>query len=146
MEKLYNFLNHINEVLNEKEKTKGFHTNIEKDTVNNENFRKVLFTGKYMQLVLMALQPNEDIGEEVHDSIDQFFRVDEGSGKVVIDSKEYELKNGSAFIVPAGSKHNVIASDDGMKVYTVYTPPNHPDGTIHKTKEDAIADEKDKPT
>jgi len=119
---------------------KGFVTDIEKDTKSNINFRKVLYTGKHSQLVLMALKPEEDIGEEVH-NVDQFFRIDDGSGTVVINDKATAIKDGSAFIVPAGAKHNVIAGSDGLKLYSVYSPPHHQDGTIHKTKDEA---EKDK--
>lgn len=116
---------------------KGFVTNIEDDTKNNKFFRKVLYTGKYCQLVLMSLKPNEDIGEEVHETVDQFFRIDAGNGKVIINGEEHELSNGFAFIVPAGAEHNIIAGDEGMKLYSIYSPPNHADGTIHKTKADA---------
>ena len=122
-------------------KAKGFVTNIEKDTKQNKNFRKVLYTGKHSQLVLMTLKAGEEIGEEVHTTIDQFFRIDEGGGKVMINGSSHKVKDGSAFIVPAGAKHNVIAGDEGMKLYSVYSPPNHKDGTIHKTKEDAEANE-----
>jgi len=116
---------------------KGFVTDIEKDTKANNNFRKVLYTGKTSQLVLMSLKANEDIGEEIHKDIDQFFRIDDGDGVVVINDVEHEIKNGSAFVVPQGAKHNVIAGENGLKLYSIYSPPNHKDGTIHKTKEDA---------
>ena len=119
---------------------KGFVTNIEKDTKSNTNFRKVLYTGKNSQLVLMALKAEEDIGEEVHD-VDQFFRIDAGSGTLVINDQATAIKDGSAFIVPAGAKHNVIADSDGLKLYSVYSPPHHQDGTIHKTKEEAEKDD-----
>lgn len=118
----------------------GFLTNIEEDTIKNNNFREVLFTGNNLQLVLMALKPNEDIGLETHEP-DQFFRVDEGSGKVKMADKEYEIKDGSAFIIPGGTKHNVIAGDKGLKLYAIYAPSQHPDGTIHKTKEESMEDE-----
>jgi mannose-6-phosphate isomerase-like protein (cupin superfamily) len=118
---------------------KGIVTDIEKDTKENKNFRKVLYTGRNSQLVLMALGAEEDIGEEVHD-VDQFFRIDEGSGKVIINGKEQAIKDGSAFIVPAGAKHNVIASEKGLKLYSIYSPPHHRDGTLHKTKEEAVTD------
>ena len=116
---------------------KGFVTDIEKDTTDNKYFRKVLYTGKTSQLVLMSLKPNEDIGVETHKDIDQFFRIDDGSGKVVINGVEHPIKNGSAFIIPQGAEHNVIAGEKGLKIYSIYSPPNHKDGTIHKTKEDA---------
>jgi len=118
---------------------KGFVTNIEKDTVGNNLFRKVLYTGHNSQLVLMSLKSKEDIGNEVHD-VDQFFRIDAGSGKVVINDKEHSISNGSAFVVPAGAKHNVIAGEDGLKLYSIYSPPHHKDGTTHKTKEEALKD------
>ena len=131
--------------IEEKSNESGLVINIEKDTNDNENFRKVIFTGEHLQLVLMSLKPNEDIGEETHESVDQFFRVDGGSGKVVINDKETEVKDGSAFIIPAGSKHNIIANEEGLKLYTIYAPPNHKDKIIHKTKEEAEADKTDKP-
>lgn len=118
----------------------GFVTDIEKDTVENDNFRKVLYTGPHSQLVLMALKAEEDIGEEVHD-VDQFFRIDSGKGVVVINGKETAVKDGSAFIVPAGATHNVLAGKEGLKLYSIYSPPHHKDKTIHKTK--AEAEEKD---
>ena len=122
----------------------GYVDNIEKITLDNTNFRKVLFTGKHMQLVVMTLKPGEDIGEEVHETVDQFFRIDSGDGKVIIDGEESEIKDGSAVIVPAGAKHNVINTSDAkdLKLYTIYAPPNHPDGTVHKDK--AEADEYEK--
>ena len=118
-------------------KPKGFVVDMESATKENTNFRKVLYTGKTAQLVVMSLNPNEDIGMESHNTVDQFFRVDFGSGKVVIRGVEHALKNGSAFIIPQGTKHNVIAGKDGMKLYTIYSPSNHADGTVHKTKDDA---------
>lgn len=121
-------------------KLKGFVTDIEKDTIDNKNFRKVLYTGKNSQLVLMSLKPKEDIGIEVHD-VDQFFRIDAGSGKVVINDIEHKVSNGFAIVVPAGAKHNVI--NDGttdLKLYSIYSPPHHKDKTVHKTKEIALKD------
>lgn len=121
----------------------GYHAPIEKETLENENFRKVLFTGPNMQLVLMTLQPGEDIGMEVHEGHDQFFRFEAGVGKVIIDDSEYEVKDGDAVIVPAGAQHNVIntSETETLKLYTIYTPPEHADGTIHATKADAMADD-----
>jgi len=117
---------------------KGFKSNIEKDTLENKNFRKVLYTGKHLQLVLMDLKVGEDIGEEIHAHNDQFFRFESGSGKCVIDRNEYKVKEGDVIIVPAGAKHNVInVGDNELKMYTLYGPPNHQDGTIRNTKEDA---------
>ena len=124
---------------------KGYIDNIEKLTLENENFRKVLYTGKHSQLVLMSLKPNEDIGLEVHPNVDQFFRIEKGQGKVVIDGVEHEISDGSAIIIPAGSEHNVIntSMDESLKLYTIYSPANHKDGTIHETKEIAMANEEE---
>ncbi len=124
---------------------KGYNGQIEKLTLENSNFRQVLFTGKKTQLVLMSLKPGEEIGEEVHDKVDQFFRFEAGEGKAIIDEQEYEVKDGDAVIVPAGSKHNIVnvSSSEDLKLYTLYSPPNHPDGTVHKTKTEAEAHEHD---
>ncbi len=121
---------------------KGYVENIEKLAKENENFRKVLYTAKNSQLVLMALKPNEEIGEETH-GLDQFLRIEEGEGKAVLNGVEYVITDGSAIVVPAGTRHNVIntSSDKKMKLYTVYSPPNHIDGVVHPTKADAEADE-----
>jgi len=123
----------------------GYVDNIEAKTLANTFFREVLFTGKYCQLVVMSLLPNEEIGMEVHQAVDQFFRVEKGQGKVVMNGEEHEVKDGSAIIVPAGTEHNVVntSSSEPLKLYTIYSPPNHPDGTIHKTKAEATADEED---
>jgi len=121
---------------------KGFNTNIEKDTLENTNFRKVLYTGKHSQLVLMALQPKEEIGMEVHPDNDQFFRIEAGTGKCIIDGNEYELTDGSVIIVPAGAEHNVINTSDveTLKLYTIYSPAHHQDGVVRATKAEAEAD------
>lgn len=120
----------------------GYIDDIEKLTKENSYFRKVLFTGKHSQLVLMSLKPGEEIGLEVHDKVDQFFRVDSGSGVVVIDGEKSEIKDGFAVVVPAGSEHNIVNSgEDDLKLYTIYSPPNHPDGTVHKTFQEAMAAE-----
>lgn len=118
----------------------GFKDNIEKETLANSNFRQVLFTGKHAQLVLMSLKPNEDIGMEVHNTVDQFFRFEKGQGKVIIDSQEHLVADGDAVVVPAGSKHNIIntSTTEDLKLYTLYSPPNHPDGTVHVTREEAM--------
>ena len=120
---------------------KGFVTNIEQETKNNDFFRKVIFTAKNSQLVLMTLKPQEEIGEEVHNNLDQFFRFEEGEGKVVLEGEEFEIKDGFAVVVPAGTKHNVIntSAESPLRLYTIYSPPNHQDKTIHKTKEGAEA-------
>ncbi|MGC9049170.1 MAG: cupin domain-containing protein [Patescibacteria group bacterium] len=122
---------------------KGYFTNIEKDTLENENFRQVLYTSKHSQLVLMSLKPNEEIGMEVHPDNDQFFRIEKGQGKCVIDGNEYELTDGAAIVVPAGAEHNVIntSSTEELKLYTIYSPPHHKDGIIRKTKEEAETNE-----
>lgn len=118
---------------------KGFFTNIEKETLENENFRKVLYTSKHSQLVLMSLSPNEEIGMEVHKDNDQFFRFEKGLGKMIIDGNEYEVGDGSAIVVPAGAKHNIIntSTAETLKLYTIYSPAHHKDGIIRKTKKDA---------
>ncbi|KAA9038389.1 cupin domain-containing protein [Ginsengibacter hankyongi] len=118
---------------------KGFTANIEKDTLENKDFRKVLYTGKHLQLVLMSLKPGEDIGEETHRNVDQFFSFESGSGKCIIDGNEYKLKAGTVIVVPAGAKHNIINNGDtkDLKLYTLYGPPNHQDGIVRVTKQDA---------
>lgn len=121
---------------------KGYHGNIEALTLGNEKFRQVLYTGKHCQLVLMCLQASEEIGEEVHAENDQFFRFESGTGKVIIDGNEYTVGSGSAVIIPAGAKHNIIntSSQDTLKMYTIYSPAHHKDGTTHSTKADAKSD------
>lgn len=121
----------------------GYHDNIEKLTLENGYFRQVLFTGQHAQLVLMSLKPGEEIGMEVHDTIDQFFRFEKGEGKVIQNGEEQIVGDGFAVIVPAGTNHNIIntSQTEDLKLYTIYSPPNHPDGTIHKTKEEAMAAE-----
>ena len=122
---------------------KGFVTNIEEETLENENFRKVLYTDKNVQLVVMSILPGEEIGEEVHDKEDQFLRVEQGTGKAILADVEHELGDGSVVIVPAGTKHNIIntGANKLLKLYSLYMPPHHKDGTIHKTKADAEVDE-----
>ena len=124
---------------------KGYNANIEEETLENENFRKVLYTGKHSQLVLMSLEPKEEIGMEVHEDNDQFFRFEKGEGKVFIDGNEYKVTDGSAIIIPAGAEHNVInvSDSDRLKMYTIYSPAHHADGTIHKTKAEALASEEE---
>jgi len=123
---------------------KGYISNIEKDTLENNNFRKVVYTGKNSQLVVMSLKPGEDIGEEVHE-VDQFLRIEKGKGQAVLDGVIYEVEDDFAIVVPAGSHHNVMNKGEGeMKLYTIYSPPEHLKTTVHKTKEDAAADTKDK--
>jgi mannose-6-phosphate isomerase-like protein (cupin superfamily) len=119
---------------------KGYHTNVEKETLKNTDYRRVLYTGKHSQLVLMSLKPGEEIGEEVHSHLDQFFRFEEGKGKVTIDKNQYPVGDGDAVIVPAGSRHNVVNSSKSknLKLYTIYSPPEHQDGVIRHTKADAL--------
>lgn len=121
---------------------KGFVTNIEQAAVENEYFRKVLYTDERIQLVVMSLKPGEDIGEEVH-QLDQFIRVEAGEGRAVLDGVAHEIQDGVAIVVPKGVLHNITntSSTKPMKLYTVYAPPNHKDGTIHVTKAEAEADE-----
>ncbi|HEY3361914.1 MAG TPA: cupin domain-containing protein [Methanosarcina sp.] len=122
---------------------KGFSTNIEEATLENGNFRKVLYTSKYSQLVLMSLRPGEEIGMEVHEENDQFFRFEQGQGKCIIDGNEYKLGDGVAVIVPAGAQHNVIntSETEDLKLYTIYSPAHHKDGIVRVTKEEAEANE-----
>lgn len=116
---------------------KGYVNNIEKETLENSDFRRVIFTGPNSQLVLMNLQPGEEIGMEVH-NVDQFLRIEKGEGKVVLDGEESPVADGTAIVVPAGTQHNVInTGSEEMKLYTLYSPPNHKPGTIHKTKAEA---------
>lgn len=124
---------------------KGFVSNIEQATLENNNFRKVLYTSTYSQLVLMALQPTEEIGLEVHEENDQFFRFESGEGKVLINGHEYLVSDGFAVVVPAGSEHNVIntSATEMLRMYTIYSPAHHQDGIVHTTKEEAIKDEKE---
>ncbi|MCR4329032.1 MAG: cupin domain-containing protein [Candidatus Roizmanbacteria bacterium] len=123
----------------------GYLGNIEQLTLANNYFRQVLYTGQHSQLVVMCIQPNGDIGEEVHEVVDQFLRVEQGEGKLIINGEEHMVKDGDAFIVPAQAKHNVIntSSEKQLKLYTIYSPPHHKDGTIHKTKEEAENDTED---
>jgi len=122
----------------------GFFGPIEQQTLKNDYFRRVIFTGKYSQLVLMCLQPGEEIGNEVHAAVDQFFRIESGQAKFVLNGMEEHLAHDNdAVVVPAGTYHNVIntSKTEPLKLYTVYSPPNHPDGTVHKTKAEADAAE-----
>lgn len=119
---------------------KGFVDDIEKLTEDNDDFRRVLYTGKNLQLVLMAIQPGEEIGEEVHEDRDQFFRIETGEGEVRIDGVANKVKADDGIVVPAGAKHNVVNSGSGpLKLYTLYGPPEHIEGTVHRTKKDADA-------
>ncbi len=124
---------------------KGFKINIEKAVKENDNFRKVLYTSGHSQLVLMNLKPNEEIGEEIHQDIDQFFRIESGWGKCIIDSNEYKIKDGDAIVIPANAKHNIInlSKDASLKMYTIYSPAHHKDGIVRTTKADALTHEEE---
>lgn len=121
---------------------KGYITNIEQASLENENFRKVLYTDERLQLVVMSLKPNEDIGEEEH-QLDQFIRIEKGDGLAVLDGEKTPLTDGSVVVIPQGTRHNIIntSSEHLLKIYTLYAPPNHQPGTIHKTKAEAEAAE-----
>ena len=124
----------------EARKMKGYIADIEELTEENSDFRRVLYTGKNLQLVLMAIEPGGEIGEEVHDDRDQFFRVENGKAEVVIDGQRSKIKSDDAIIVPAGARHNIVnTGDKPLRLYTVYAPPEHRDGTVHVTKADAAA-------
>lgn len=120
-----------------------FVANIEQATTKNENFRKVLFTGAHEQLVVMTLQPGEELGLEIHEDTDQFLRVEQGEGKIVLDGKERPFEEDDAAVIPAGTRHNIIntSDDEPLKLYTIYAPPTHAEGTIHESKADADAAE-----
>ena len=119
---------------------KGFHDDIEKRTTGNSDFRRVLYTGKNLQLVLMTIQPGDEIGAEVHEDRDQFFRFEEGTGTVDIDDNSYAVQDGSGVVVPAGARHNVRNTGAApLKLYTLYGPPEHVDGLVEATKADAMA-------
>jgi len=119
---------------------KGFNTNIARDTLENENFRRVLFSAPHSQLVVMSLAPGEEIGMEVHPDNDQFIRIEQGEGRAVIGEDEFNLADDDVVIVPAGANHNIIntSTTHPMKLYTIYSPAHHPDGTIDRTKQDAL--------
>lgn len=121
---------------------KGYIINIESETIANDNFRKVLYTAPHSQLVLMSLKAGEDIGMEIHSDNDQFFRVEKGQGKIIIDGNEYDVSDGFAIVIPAGSEHNVInTGSDSLKLYTIYSPAHHRDRVLHATKEETVEDE-----
>jgi mannose-6-phosphate isomerase-like protein (cupin superfamily) len=123
---------------------KGYVVDIEKATKENKNYRKVLYTAKNSQLVVMSLRPGEDIGEEMHD-LDQFIRIEKGKGKAVLDGAEHKIEDDYAVVIPSGTRHNIIntSNDEEMKLYSVYSPPEHRDGVVHKTKADALADDEE---
>ncbi|MFA5800278.1 MAG: cupin domain-containing protein [Candidatus Peribacteraceae bacterium] len=123
---------------------KGFIVNLEQATRQNNDFRRVLYTAKFSQLVLMSIKPGEEIGEEVH-TLDQFIRIEEGEGKAILDGVEYKVKSDDAVVIPAGTKHNIIntSKNADLKLYTIYSPPEHRDGVVHSTKADALRDTSD---
>lgn len=123
----------------------GYVVNIEGKSLQNDYFREVLYTAQHSQLVVMSLNPNEEIGMEVHEIVDQFIRIEEGEGKAILNGEEHIISSGFAVVVPAGTQHNIIntSSDKKMKLYTVYSPAHHKDKTVHKTKEEALADTED---
>lgn len=122
----------------------GFIGNIEKLTLENQNFRQVLFTGQHTQLVLMSIPEGGEIGNEIHEIVDQFFRIESGEGKVIMNGQEQAIRDGDVLVIPAGTEHNVInTGGTPLKLYTLYSPPHHKDGIIHKTRADAEADEED---
>ncbi|MBP1152797.1 cupin domain-containing protein [Methylocaldum sp. RMAD-M] len=120
----------------------GYTTDIERDTLANQDYRRVLYTGRNTQLVLMTLQPREEIGVETHEEHDQFIRIESGTGLAVLNGEEHPLSDGVAVVIPAGVEHNVIntSSDQPLRLYTLYSPPEHPDGTVHRTKADEPAE------
>lgn len=122
---------------------KGYVTAIEKETRKNADFRRVLYTGQHSQLVLMSLKPKEEIGEETHEDVDQFFRFEAGEGKVIIDDVEHRVTDGDAVVVPAGAKHNVVntSGKSELKLYTIYSPPEHEDQIVRHTKAEAMESE-----
>ena len=120
----------------------GYVTNIESDTLENDDYRRVLFTGSNMQLVLMTLQPGDEIGLEVHEEHDQFIRIESGTGSAILNGEKHKLEDGVAVVIPAGVEHNVIntSRNEPLRLYTLYAPPEHADGTVHKTKADEPAE------
>jgi mannose-6-phosphate isomerase-like protein (cupin superfamily) len=124
---------------------KGFKAAIESEAIENTDFRRVLYTSEYSQLVLMSIRPGEEIGLETHEGNDQFVRVEKGYGKCVIDGNEYELRDGDAVVVPCGAKHNIAnqSDTDDLKLYTIYSPPHHKEGIVRATKNEAVANEED---
>jgi mannose-6-phosphate isomerase-like protein (cupin superfamily) len=131
------------EIIRRRTMKKGFAANLEAETMKNTDFRRVLYTGKFSQLVLMRLKPGEEIGEETHDDVDQFFRFEDGVGVVVIDGTRHTAKNGIGVVVPSGAKHNVIntSKTSDLKLYTIYSPPEHQDRIVRTTKQEAMSRE-----
>ena len=132
--------------MKEAKRSAGYVINIEEKSLENDFFREVLFTAPRVQLVVMSLAPGEDIGLETHTDVDQFIRVEAGKGKALLNGKEHDLEDGSAVVIPAGTQHNIIntSQQESLKLYTIYSPPEHPDGTVHKNKAEALAYEKER--
>lgn len=124
---------------------RGFATNIEEDTLSNEDYRRVIFTGHHTQLVLMTIAPGEEIGRETHEGHDQFIRVEEGSGEALMDGQIYPLTDGTALVIPSGVEHNIAntSAESPLRLYTLYSPPEHPEGTVQHTKSDEKAAKED---
>jgi mannose-6-phosphate isomerase-like protein (cupin superfamily) len=135
----------IVEAVGENKSKDGYKVNIEKTTIANKNFREVLYTSEHLQLVLMSIPPKEEIGTEIHPDTDQFFRIEQGKGKAVLNGKEIPIKDGDSVIVPAGVRHNFInmSIDENLGLYSVYAPPHHQKNTIHKTRDDALRSEEE---
>lgn len=127
------------------ESMRGYKGNIEEITIANTNFRHVVFTSQHQQLVVMSIKPKGDIGAEIHQIVDQFLRIEQGTGELILDGEKIAVRDGDAFIVPAGVEHNVVntSETEDLKIYTVYSPPHHKDGVVHNTKEEAEADTTD---
>ncbi|MEJ7622640.1 MAG: cupin domain-containing protein [Pyrinomonadaceae bacterium] len=123
----------------------GYISDIERKTLENSNFREVLFTGPHSQLVVMSIEPGDEIGLETHDGIDQFIRVEAGQGRPILNGEEHDLADGSAVVIPSGTEHNIVnvSESESLKLYSVYSPPEHPDGTINKDKDEALEYEKE---
>jgi mannose-6-phosphate isomerase-like protein (cupin superfamily) len=141
-DRLFEVVEKIDPSYKTEKKKKGFYANIEKETIDSNDYRKVLYTTTNLQLVLMSLKPREEIGMEVHPNIDQFFRFESGIGKCIINDNEYDVKDGDSIIVPAGAQHNIInTGEENLQMYTIYSPPHHKDAINMKTK--ALADKSD---
>lgn len=133
----------LHKLLEEQLPSSAFVTDIEQDTLSNQDFRNVLFTTQYSQLVLMNINPKSDIGVETHDGLDQFIRIEAGEGQLTTEGSTYDIQDGSAIVIPSGVKHNIrnTSDTDQLKIYTIYTPPHHEKGTVHSTKQEAMDDD-----
>jgi mannose-6-phosphate isomerase-like protein (cupin superfamily) len=137
-------IHRLSQIYHRRESMAGYVTQLEEKTLANKYFREVLFTGPYSQLVVMSIAAGDDIGMETHGDVDQFIRIEAGHAKAILDGKEHLLEDGSAVVIPAGVKHNIVnvSTSEPLQLYSVYTPPEHAPGTIHKTKAEAVAAEK----